>query len=70
VTEPGVLMDATHRIVDAMTGVSATALRLTKLLVDGADAHPVADRLAQAVLFEDEDKRRRMRAFLDRTVAS
>jgi enoyl-CoA hydratase len=30
------------------------------------DAHPAVDMLAQAVLFEDDEKERRMRAFLER----
>ncbi|NED85190.1 hypothetical protein G3I76_34540, partial [Streptomyces sp. SID11233] len=41
-------------------------LRLTKLVMDAPGAHPVADDLAQAVLFEGQDKRDRMTRFLDR----
>jgi hypothetical protein len=43
------------------------ALRLTKLAVDApAAAHPHLDLVSQAVLFEDDEKRDRMTAFLDR----
>jgi enoyl-CoA hydratase len=31
-----------------------------------AGAHPAVDLVNQAVLFEDDEKRRRMTAFLDR----
>lgn len=70
VTEPGELLSAAHRLIDAMADLSPMALRLTKLLVDAPGAHPAADQLAQAVLFDDDDKRRRMRAFLDRRRSS
>ncbi|MFE7673860.1 enoyl-CoA hydratase/isomerase family protein [Streptomyces albidoflavus] len=60
------LTDAAHRLIDRMARQSATALRLTKLVVDAPGAHPVADDLAQAVLFEGADKRERMTAFLER----
>ncbi|MFI6496599.1 enoyl-CoA hydratase/isomerase family protein [Nonomuraea typhae] len=65
--EPGELETAAHRLIDRMTEVSPAALRLTKLVLDAPpSAHPVADHLAQAVLFEDSDKEARMRKFLDR----
>lgn len=60
------LTGAAHRLIDRMARQSATALRLTKLVVDSPGAHPVADDLAQAVLFEGADKRERMTAFLER----
>jgi enoyl-CoA hydratase/carnithine racemase len=60
------LTGAAHRLIDRMARQSATALRLTKLVVDSPGAHPVADDLAQAVLFEGTDKRERMTAFLER----
>jgi enoyl-CoA hydratase len=40
------------------------ALRLTKLVADGPGGHPLTDDLAQAILFESDDKRARMDAFL------
>ncbi|WP_219825411.1 enoyl-CoA hydratase/isomerase family protein [Nonomuraea typhae] len=65
--EPGELEAAAHRLIDRMAAVSPVALRLTKLVLDAPpSAHPVADHLAQAVLFEDSDKEARMRKFLDR----
>ena len=46
---------------------SPLALRLTKLAVDApAAAHPQLDLVSQAVLFEDEEKHRRMTEFLER----
>lgn len=66
VCEPEQVERAAHRLIDRMNAMSATALRLTKLVLDAPpQAHPVADHLAQAVLFEDPDKRDRMRRFLD-----
>lgn len=60
------LLDEAHALLDRMTRNSAAALRLTKLVVDSPAAHPVADDLAQAVLFESPDKQERMTRFLDR----
>ncbi|MFI6595214.1 enoyl-CoA hydratase/isomerase family protein [Nonomuraea sp. NPDC050536] len=67
VHEPGELEQAAHRLIDRMTRVSATALRLTKLVLDAPPgSHPLADHLAQAVLFEDPDKHARMTKFLEK----
>ncbi|EMF57617.1 MULTISPECIES: enoyl-CoA hydratase/isomerase family protein [Streptomyces] len=55
-----------HALLDRMARASALALRLTKLVTDAPGAHPVADDLAQAVLFEGRDKQERMTRFLDR----
>ncbi|EDY46730.2 enoyl-CoA hydratase/isomerase family protein [Streptomyces sp. SPB074] len=66
VVPAGELLGAAHAVLDRMAKSSATALRLTKLVVDAPGAHPVADDLAQAVLFEGQDKRDRMTRFLDR----
>jgi enoyl-CoA hydratase len=66
VTEPGGLLPRAHALLDRMGRSSATALRLTKLVLDAPGAHPLADDLAQALLFETGDKRDRMTAFLDR----
>ncbi|MFE9768078.1 enoyl-CoA hydratase/isomerase family protein [Streptomyces sp. NPDC005808] len=60
------LLEAAHALLDRMARSSATALRLTKLVVDSPGSHPVADDLAQAVLFESDDKKDRMTRFLDR----
>ncbi|WP_078973184.1 enoyl-CoA hydratase/isomerase family protein [Streptomyces sp. MMG1533] len=55
-----------HALLDRMARSSALALRLTKLVTDAPGAHPVADDLAQAVLFESPDKEERMTRFLDK----
>ncbi|MER7396281.1 enoyl-CoA hydratase/isomerase family protein [Streptomyces sp. NPDC000151] len=60
------LLDRAHAVLDRMARSSATALRLTKLVMDAPGAHPVADDLAQAVLFEGQDKRDRMTHFLEK----
>ncbi|MGW4977382.1 enoyl-CoA hydratase/isomerase family protein [Streptomyces mirabilis] len=60
------LLDEAHALLDRMARSSAAALRLTKLVVDSPGAHPVADDLAQAVLFEGQDKRERMTRFLEK----
>ena len=60
------LLDEAHALLDAMARSSATALRLTKLVADAPGAHPVADDLAQALLFEGADKRDRMTWFLEK----
>ncbi|MFD9042286.1 enoyl-CoA hydratase/isomerase family protein [Streptomyces bottropensis] len=60
------LTAAAHALLDRMARASALALRLTKLVTDAPGAHPVADDLAQAVLFEGRDKQERMTRFLDR----
>jgi enoyl-CoA hydratase len=61
------LLPRAHELVDRIIRQSALALRLTKLVVDAGAAHPLADDLAQAVLFESEDKASRMAAFLKRS---
>jgi enoyl-CoA hydratase len=62
------LLAEAHALVDRILRSSPLALRLTKLAVNAPPgAHPHVERLAQAVLFEDEEKRRRMRAFLERS---
>lgn len=67
VVEPEELLGAAHELLDEMAKASPLALRLTKLAVDApAAAHPQLDLVSQAVLFEDEEKRRRMTDFLDR----
>ena len=61
------LLSTAHEVLDEIGKGSALALRLTKWAVDSpAAAHPQVDLVMQAVLFEDEEKHRRMQAFLDR----
>ncbi|MFS8479050.1 MAG: enoyl-CoA hydratase/isomerase family protein [Micromonosporaceae bacterium] len=67
VAEPAELLPAAHALLDEIARASPLALRLTKLAVDApAAAHPQVDLVSQAVLFEDEEKRRRMTEFLSR----
>jgi enoyl-CoA hydratase/carnithine racemase len=60
------LLAEAHALLDRMARSSALALRLTKLVTDASGAHPVADDLAQAVLFESPDKQQRMTRFLEK----
>ncbi len=55
-----------HTVIDRITRQSPLALRLMKRIVDEPGAHPWVDDIAQAVLFETDDKRERMTAFLER----
>jgi enoyl-CoA hydratase/carnithine racemase len=67
VVAPGELLPTAHALLDECAKASPLALRLTKLAVDApAAAHPHLDLVSQAVLFEDEEKRDRMTAFLER----
>ncbi|MEV0004330.1 enoyl-CoA hydratase/isomerase family protein [Micromonospora sp. NPDC050980] len=67
VAEPAELLPTAHGLLDEMAKGSSLALRLTKLAVDAPPAaHPQLDLLSQAVLFEDEEKHRRMTEFLER----
>jgi enoyl-CoA hydratase/carnithine racemase len=66
VDEPDELLGVAHAMLDEMAAGSALAVRLTKLAVDAPAAHPAAELLAQAVLFEDPEKRERMEEFLSR----
>jgi enoyl-CoA hydratase/carnithine racemase len=67
VVPPERLLDTAHEMLDDIAKGSTLALRLTKLAVDAPDgAHPQLDLAAQALLFEDEEKRRRMTEFLER----
>jgi len=59
------LLERAHDLLDRMARSGPLALRLTKLVADApAGGHPLADDLAQAILFESDDKRSRMDAFL------
>jgi enoyl-CoA hydratase len=57
------LLKRGHALLDRMARSGQLALRLTKLVTDGG-GHPLTDDLAQAILFESEEKRDRMDAFL------
>jgi enoyl-CoA hydratase/carnithine racemase len=58
------LLKRAHALLDRMARSGPLALRLTKLVTDAPGGHPVTDDLAQAILFESDDKRTRMDAFL------
>ena len=64
VVPTGDLLGRAHALLDRMARSGPLALRLTKLVADAPGGHPVADDLAQAILFESADKRERMDAFL------
>ena len=57
---------AAHALADRIARQSPLALTLTKKILDAPGSHPWADDIAQAVLFETEDKQRRMTAFLEK----
>ncbi|RRQ24997.1 enoyl-CoA hydratase/isomerase family protein [Rhodococcus sp. Eu-32] len=57
---------AANALADRIAKQAPLALKLTKKIVDAPGAHPWADDIAQAVLFETEDKQRRMSAFLEK----
>jgi enoyl-CoA hydratase len=58
---------AAHRVIDRIARQAPLALKLTKTIVDAPGSHPWADDIAQAVLFETDDKHERMTAFMERT---
>lgn len=67
VVEANELEAAGQRLAARITGQAPTAVRLTKAAFAAPrDAHPLIDNIAQAVLFETEDKYERMTAFLER----
>lgn len=58
---------AGHRWVDRIAAQAPLAVRLTKSAFHAPrDAHPLIDDVAQAVLFETQEKHDRMTAFLER----
>jgi enoyl-CoA hydratase len=62
------LLDAADELAGRILKSDPLALRLTKLaLAAPPGAHPRFDDVAQAVLFETEEKHRRMTAFLERS---
>ena len=61
------LEPAGHRLADRITAQGPLAVRLTKKVFHAPrEAHPLLDDVAQAVLFETDDKEQRMTAFLER----
>ena len=67
VVEAEELLATAHAWVDRTLRSAPLALRLTKLaLAMPRGAHPAFDNVAQAVLFETEEKHRRMSDFLGR----
>lgn len=67
VATPEELLPLAHAMLDDIAAGSALAVRLTKQAVDApAAAHPQLDLASQAILFEDEEKRARMTAFLEK----
>jgi enoyl-CoA hydratase len=64
VVPAGDLLERAHALLDRMAKSGPLALRLTKLVADSPGGHPLTDDLAQAILFESDDKRSRMDAFL------
>jgi enoyl-CoA hydratase len=67
VDDPAGLLPAAHAMLDEIAKGSPLAVRLTKAVVDAAPAaHPQLDVASQAILFEDDEKRVRMTAFLQR----
>lgn len=57
---------AAHSLLDRVAKQAPLALKLTKKILDAPGSQPWADDIAQAVLFETEDKQRRMTAFLEK----
>jgi enoyl-CoA hydratase len=67
VVEPGDLEAAGQRWAERITRQAPLAVRLAKSVFHAPrEAHPFVDDLAQAVLFETQDKHDRMTAFLER----
>ncbi|MDO5492369.1 MAG: enoyl-CoA hydratase/isomerase family protein [Nesterenkonia sp.] len=61
------LLSAADALADRIATQDPLAVRVTKqVFAMPRDAHPHVDNLAQAILFESEEKFARMQAFLDR----
>lgn len=66
--EPDDLLSRAHGLVDRILRSDPLGLRLTKLAFAAPPGeHPRFDDVAQAVLFESEEKHPRMTAFLEKT---
>ncbi|KYH45123.1 enoyl-CoA hydratase/isomerase family protein [Branchiibius sp. NY16-3462-2] len=67
VVEAAELLAAGHRLADRIGRNAPLAVQLTKRVFHAPrEAHPLIDDIAQAVLFETEEKQERMTAFLER----
>ncbi|MFE6733915.1 enoyl-CoA hydratase/isomerase family protein [Microbacterium sp. NPDC057650] len=67
VVPAGELEDAGNRLADRISAQAPLAVQLTKAAFHAPrEAHPLIDDLAQAVLFETQEKQDRMTAFLER----
>lgn len=69
VVADGSALKAAGALVDRMAKLAPLALRLSKCVVDAEGPHPLLDDVAQAVLFESDDKRDRMTRFLEKRTA-
>lgn len=67
VHDPEDLMTAAHQLADNIAEQDPLAVQVTKRVFQmPPEAHPWADELGQAILFESDAKFDRMQAFLDR----
>jgi enoyl-CoA hydratase len=67
VVDPDELLAAGHRLADRISRLAPLAVRLTKASFRAPRAaHPFVDDLAQAVLFETQEKETRMSSFLSK----
>lgn len=67
VVESDELLASATRLAHRIATGSPSAIRLTKALIHAPlSAHPLIDNIAQAVLFESDDKHERMTAFLEK----
>lgn len=65
IVAPEGLLEAAHELADRIGAQSAAAVRATKrVFAAPPEQHPDAELREQAVLFDSEDKQRRMTAFL------
>jgi enoyl-CoA hydratase len=67
VVAPESLLDSAFALAGQIAKGAPAAVRLTKALMGMPEsAHPVADNIAQALLFESDEKFERMTAFLEK----
>lgn len=67
VVSPELLLDSAFELVAQIAKGAPAAVRLTKALMAMPEsAHPVVDNIAQALLFESDEKFERMTAFLEK----
>ncbi|MDF2506195.1 MAG: enoyl-CoA hydratase/isomerase family protein [Microbacterium sp.] len=71
VHKPEELAAAADRLADHIAAQDPLAVQLTKRVLDAPPgSHPLVDDLAQAILFESDQKRERMMKFLERSTGS